>query len=216
MSVKLPNGVIISLATTYVAADTVTAVTNANGAVATTSAAHGISDGDFIEVTSGWSRLNNRIVRADSASGSSLVYEGIDSTSTTNYPAGTGIGSVRAISAWTQIAQILSLTSSGGDMQFATYSFLEQDFESQIPTQANAMSLAMEIADDASLLGYIALKAAAETRALTGLKMVMPDSSIILYNGYVSFNETPTMTKGSIMAVKCSFSLQGKPVRYAS
>ena len=216
MSVKLPNGVILALATTYAAADTVSALTNANPAVATTSAPHGITTGDFVEVTSGWSRLNNRIVRAASASGSSLAYEGIDSSSTVNYPVGTGTGSIRAITAFTQISQILDLTSSGGEMQFTNYSFLEQDFESQLPTQASPMSMSIGIADDASLAGYIALKAASESRALTGLKCTLPDGSIIVYNGYVSLNETPTMTKNSIMAVTATFSLQGRPVRFAS
>lgn len=215
MSVSLPNGVILSLATSYAAADTVSAVTNANPAVATTSAAHGIVTGQFMEVTSGWSRLNQRIVRAASASGSTLSYEGIDATSTTNYPAGTGTGSVREIAAWTQISQILDLTSSGGDMQFVTYSFLEQDFESQLPTQANPMSIAMTIADDPTLAGYVALKNVADTRVLVGLKAVLPTGSIILYNGYVSFNETPTMTKNQLMGVRATFSLQGRPVRYA-
>jgi len=216
MSVKLPNGVILALATAYAAADTVSAVTNANPAVATTSSAHGITTGNFMEVTSGWSRLNNRIVRAASASGSSVTYEGINSSSTTNYPAATGTGSVREITAWTQIAQILDLTSSGGEMQFANYSFLEQDFESQMPTQASPMSMSLSIADDASLAGYIALDAASESRALTGLKCTLPDGSVIVYNGYVSLNKTPSMTKNNIMAVSATFSLQGPPVRYAS
>ena len=34
------------------------------------------------------------------------------------------------------------------------------------------------------------------------------------YNGYVSFNETPTLTKGQVMQVTATFSLQGRPVRY--
>jgi hypothetical protein len=215
MSVKLPNGVTLALATAYAAPDTVTAVTNATTAVATTSAAHGITDGTFIEVTSGWSKLNNRIVRADTASGSVLDYEGINTTSTQNYPIGSGGGSIRAISTWTQIAQVLELTSSGGEMQFTTYSFLEQDFESQLPTQSSPMTITMSVADDASLPGYIALKNAAESRALVGLKATLPDNSLILYNGYVSFNETPSMTKNSVMACQATFSLQGRPVRYA-
>ena len=216
MAVSLPNGVTLALATTYAAADTVSAVTNANPAVATTSSSHGITTGNFLEVTSGWSRLNNRIVRAASASGTTLTYEGIDSSNTTNYPAATGTGSVREITAWTQISQILELQTSGGDMQFVTYSFLEQDFESQLPTQASPMSLTFTIADDPTLAGYIALKAVADTRTLVALKATMPSGSIIVFNGYVSFNETPTMTKGQLMGVKATFSLQGRPVRYAS
>ena len=216
MSVKLPNGVLFALATSYAAADTVTAVTNANPGVATTAAPHGIADGAFIEVTSGWSKLNNRIVRADNAVGTSITYEGIDTSNTQTYPAGSGIGSIREITNWTQVSQILECTTSGGDMQFVTYSFLEQDFESQLPTQSSPMSIEMTIADDDTLPGFIALKAVAETRNLVGLRATLPNGSLILFNGYVSFNETPTMTKGQVMGVKATFNLQGRPVRYAS
>lgn len=216
MSVKLPNGVLFALATSYAAADTVTAVTNANPGVATTAAPHGIADGAFIEVTSGWSKLNNRIVRADNAVGSSITYEGIDTSNTQTYPAGSGIGSIREITNWTQVSQILECTTSGGDMQFVTYSFLEQDFESQLPTQSSPMSIEMTIADDDTLPGFLALKAVAETRNLVGLRATLPNGSLILFNGYVSFNETPTMTKGQVMGVKATFNLQGRPVRYAS
>jgi len=208
--------VLFALATSYAAADTVTAVTNANPGVATTAAPHGIADGAFIEVTSGWSKLNNRIVRADNAVGSSITYEGIDTSNTQTYPAGSGIGSIREITNWTQVSQILECTTSGGDMQFVTYSFLEQDFESQLPTQSSPMSIEMTIADDDTLPGFLALKAVAETRNLVGLRATLPNGSLILFNGYVSFNETPTMTKGQVMGVKATFNLQGRPVRYAS
>lgn len=216
MSVQLPNGVVLSLATTYGVAKAVSAVSNASPAVATTAAAHGITNGSFVEVTSGWSKLNNQIVRAAAASASTLSYEGVDTASTALYAVGGGIGSIREITAFTQISQILTLTSNGGDMQFANYSFLESDQENQLPTQSSAQSLVLEIADDATLPGYIALRAASRTRAITALKMVMPSGAVLLYNGYVSLNETPTMTKGAVMSVKATFSLQGIPVRYAA
>lgn len=215
MAVALPNGVTFALATTYGATKTVSAITNANPGVASATA-HGFSDGDYVEVTSGWSRLNNRIVRVDAPTTDAFNIEGIDTSSTLNYPSGTGAGSAREITAWTQISQIMELSTSGGEMQFTTYSFLEQDFESQLPTQSSPMTITMGIADDPSLPGYIAVKALADTRALVGLKATMPNGSVILYNGYVSFNETPTMTKNSVMVVNATFSLQGRPVRYAA
>lgn len=205
----------IALATTYGSAKTISALTNASPSVASATA-HGFSDGDYVEVTSGWSRLNNRIVRVDSPTTDAFNVEGIDTSATSLYPSGTGGGSAREITAWTQISQVLELSTSGGDMQFTTYSFLEQDFESQLPTQSSAMSMTISVADDPSLPGYIALAAAADARSLVGLKATMPNGSVILYNGYVSFNTTPSMTKGSVMACQATFSLQGKPVRYAS
>lgn len=217
MSVSLPNGVLLALATAYSSPVTMSAITNANPAVATLSDTTGRADGDYVEVTSGWSRLNQRVVRLDnvSASPETVQFEGIDTGDTESYPPGSGAGSIREITTWTQIAQILELTTSGGDQQFVTYSFLEQDFESQLPTVQSPITITMQIADDPTLAGYQALKAAAEARELTALRATLPDGSKLLYNGYVSFNETPSMTKNQLMAVTATFSLQSRPVRYA-
>lgn len=216
MAVQLPNGMQIFLATVYGTAKLVSAVTNADPAVATTAAAHLLVPGAIVEVTSGWSPLNQKIVRLSAAAAESMTYEGIDSTNVLQFPVGGGVGSVRDITTFTQVSQVLTLTSSGGDMQFATYTFLESDADNQLPSTSSAQSLTIEIADDSSLPGYQALKAAASTRELTALKMQLRNGDIILYNGYVSFNETPTITKGSVMSVKATFSLAAQPVRYSA
>lgn len=145
-----------------------------------------------------------------------MTLEGFDTSSTTLFSAGGGTGSVRKVSTWTPITQVLTCTSSGGDPQYTNYSFMDQDFETQIPSGTSAQSLAMEIADDPALAHHTALKAAATTRALTGLRGVLPSTSLLLYSSIVAFDETPSMTKGQLMAVKAGFALQGKPVRYAS
>lgn len=215
MSVSLPNGVTLALATTYGTAKTVTALTNYDPAQATSNA-HGLSDGDIIEVTSGWAKLNQRVVRLDNPATNTFDLEGIDTSSTTSYPAGTGTGSVRKITAFTQITQVLDVTTAGGEMQFTTYSFLEQDFETQLPTQSSPQTITINVADDPTLNGYVALKEAAEARDIRCLKVTFPNGAILLYNGYVSFNETPSMTKNEVMAVTATFSLLSRPVRYAS
>ncbi len=215
MSVSLPNGVIVSLATAYAAAKNFTSLTNANPGVAT-SPAHGLTNGALIEVKSGWQGINERIMRVADAAAGAFALEGVNTSSLVRYPAGTGAGSVREITAFTQITQVLETSSSGGEMQFANYSFLENDFEAQIPTQASAQSMTFTIADDPTLAGYKALQAAAETRDVCALRIMFPKGSMILYNGYVSFNETPTMTKGEVMGVQATFSLLSRPVRYAA
>ena len=74
----------------------------------------------------------------------------------------------------------------------------------------------MSIGDDPSLPGYIALKTIARSRAATALKATFPNGSIIMYNGIFALDETPSMTKGNVMAVNAGVALQGRPVRYAS
>jgi hypothetical protein len=213
MAVQLPNGVTLALATTYGSALTVSSATNASPTVLT-STAHGLANGDFVEVTSGWSRANSRIFRVSSVATNTFALEGFDTTSTTQFPSGSGVGSVRKITAFTQISQVLETTSSGGESQFATYSFLEDDYDRQLPTTTSAQSLSLSIADDQTLAGFIALRTASNSRTATALRASLPNGSVILYNGIVSMDETPSFTKNQVMAVKASFSLQGKPVRY--
>lgn len=216
MAVSLPNGATVAVASAYGSAVTISAITNANPAVAT-STAHGLLEGDIIEVTSGWSKLNSKVVRVGTvADANTFQLEGINSTSTAAYPAGSGTGSAREITGFQQITQVLESSSAGGEQQFATYSFLEQDFESQIPTVKSAMSLTMRIADDATLPHYPVLEVANDDREPRGLRVSLPSGSKIFYNTYVSLNKTPTLTKNEVMGLALSFALLNEPVRYTS
>lgn len=214
MAVSLPNGVTVSLATAYAAALTVTAASNASEAVLTVT--NTLANGDYFEFVSGWSRANNRIFRAKSVSGSSIVAEGLDTQSTTLFPSGSGVGTIRKINTFTQITQVMDWTSSGGDPQYQTYSFLEQDFDTQIPTTTSAQSVAFTLADDPSLPGYLAVRGVAITRVATAVRMDFPSGSKLLYNGIFALDETPTMGKGNLMTVRGGIALQNRPVRYAT
>lgn len=214
MAIYLPNGATISVATTYGTAATVSALTNATEGVATLSASHGVIVGDILEVTSGWSKLSGRIVRAKTVATNDVTLEGVNTSSTDNYPSGSGIGTVREITAWTQISQILEAELSGGEQQFRSYSFLEDDTERQIPTAKGAQQLKLKLGDDSALSWYAALVAADEARTPRAIRVNYPNGAVIYYNGYVSFNNSPTTAKNEIAACECTFSLISKPTRY--
>lgn len=215
MAVSLPNGVVLALATAYASSQVVSAVSSASEAVATATS-HTLANGDLVEFTSGWSKANGRIFRVKGVATNTFTFEGLDTSSANLFPAGSGAGSVRKITGWTQISQVLESTSQGGEQQFANYSFLENDFQSQIPTETSAQSISVSIADDPALPGYQALRAANGTKVAVGLRATLPSGSMILYNAYVGFDETPSMTKGQVMACKASFSLVNRPVRYTA
>lgn len=214
MAVSLPNGITLAIATAYAANLTVTAATNASETVLTVT--NTLANGDYVEFISGWSRANNRIFRLKAVSGTNVTLEGLDTTTTAQFPSGSGVGTIRKINTWTQISQISGLTSSGGEPQYTTYSFLEQDFDTQIPTTTSAQTLAMEIADDPTLPGFQALRTVAISRAQTALRATLPAGGFILYNGIWALDETPTLTKGNLMTCKAGCALQGRPVRYAT
>lgn len=215
MSVKLPNGSVVSIASTYAAAKTVTVATNASECVMT-SAAHGYANGDILEVTSGWSRLSGRLARIKSVATDTFVLESIDTTDTTKFPAGSGIGTVRKITAWTQLTQVMEFAKQGGEQQFATYSFLEDDTERQIPTQKSAESFTVSLGDDQTLPWYAVLDAADQDRLQRGLKLALPSGAFIYANAFATLNRTPTMTKNEVMQLSATFSLVAPVTRYAS
>lgn len=213
MAAKLPDGATVFIASAYSVEKKITAITNATAPVVTATA-HGFANGDFVEVTSGWGDLNGRIMKISGVNTDTFKLEGYDTSDTDKFPAGGGVGSVRKINAWTQITQILSFETSGGEQQFVTYSFLEEDFERQLPSVTSARSITIGIADDPNLPGYKALKSANEKRANTGLRLNLREGSVIVYNGVASLNETPTLTKGQVMQVQATFAMQGHATRY--
>ncbi|AKJ28841.1 phage tail protein [Caldimonas brevitalea] len=214
MAVSLPNGATVSIASTYATLKNMTAITNAAQAVATLEASHGVAVSDILEVSSGWSKLNNRIVRASAVATNDVTFEGINTTSTSRYPAGSGTGSVRKITAWTQITQVLDSSTSGGEQQFTSYSFLEDDTERQIPTVKSAQSITFNVADDSTRPHYTVLVTADEDRIPRAIRVVLPTGAVLYYNAYVTFNKTPTLTKNEVMANQVTLSLVADPTRY--
>lgn len=217
MGVKLPNGSTVSIASTFGSTKTMSAISNAAEAVATLEASHGVVENDIIEIyTSGWSRLNGRVVRADSVSTNDVTLEDINTASTTSYPAGSGTGTIREVTAWTQITQVLEFNTEGGQQQFATYSFLEDDTERQLPTRKSAKSVTLSIGDDQSLAHYAVLLAADLDKVARPIRVVLPSGAVIYYNAVVSFDTTPTLTKDQVMALSVSLSLVAEPTRYSA
>lgn len=213
MSLKLPDGSTLAIESALGSAVTVSSISNANPAVASASA-HGLATGDIVKLTSGWNRLNGRVFRVTVVDVNSFSLDGVDTTSTTRYPAGSSAGTATEITGWTQISQVLEFTTTGGDQQFVTVSLLEEDFERQLPTVKSAQSITMSIGDDASLPWYAVMVAANEDRTERALRLTLPDDSVIYYNGIATLNETPTTTKGQVMALAATVSLAGKPTRY--
>lgn len=216
MAVKLPNGSLIYLASGYGASKTMSALSNANPGVATLEASHGVVLGDFMEITSGWSRLTDKIVRAGTVTTNDVQLEGIDTSSTTIYAAGSGIGSVREITGWTQLSQVLQTSSNGGEQQFLEYQFLESDAQKRIPTTKTAGGMTISVADDPSLAGFILASAANDDRLARAVKIVLPSGALILMSAYVTLNKVPTLTVNEIMACEVTLSFLAEPVRYQS
>lgn len=212
--ITLPNGAIVSLAASYAASAPITGISNAIAGVVT--ATNTLAVNDYVEITSGWARLSGKVLRVSAASGTTFTLEGYDTTNTTIYPAGGGAGSFRKILTWTQLSQILSSSSSGGEQQFLEYQLLEGDSQKRIPTVKSAAGLTFSVGDDPTLPGYQLASAANDDRLPRGVRIDLPSMAKIVYNAYISLNKTPSLTVNEIMACEVTLSLLAEPVRYVS
>ena len=215
MSAQIANALKFDLGTTIGTAKIISAITNADPGVAS-STAHSFTDGDFLIVSSGWERLDNRLVRVDDSTTDAFDMENVNTASTTNYPAGQGVGSAKEVTAFTRITEVLDVQMSGGEQQATSIQFADSEQETELATFINAQRITLTISDDATKAGYLALKAATESGAVTALKIATKTGTLLCYTGTVHLNESPTVTKNNVMSCACVFMIRGRVVRYAA
>jgi hypothetical protein len=213
---QVPTGTTFYVGSAFAAVQSVTAVSNAAEAVVTC-AGHGFAAGDIVEITSGWGRLNLRYFKVKSPTTNNFTLDGEDTTSTTLFPAGVGIGSVRKVSTFTQIQQVLTASSSGGDPKTVNFKYIESDVENSINDGFSATSYTLDLdADSIGTAGYTALKTLTSVQSNTVMRMVTRSGSQVLVPCTVALNEAVSLADGQINRVKCAFNGNNRGTRYAS
>lgn len=215
MAVKLPNGATFEHAATYAAALAFSAVSNASEAICTVVGAT-LVVGDILLVASGWTALNNRVVRVKAATATAITLEAIDTTDTTVYPAGSGAGTLKKVLTWVQIPQVTDFASAGGDQNYTDVAFLEAQQGFQIPTDKSAASMTITVADDPALPYVPVVTAADAARTIQATRMNLPGTDKIYYGVYTSFSKQPTISRNNVMTKTVSLAQQADPTRYTS
>lgn len=216
MAVTLTTGTLVAIASTYGSSSNMTAITNASEAVATLAGGHGVVVGDYLEVTSGWDRLDKRIVRVKTVATNDVTFESINTSSTTTYPAGTGTGSIRRITAWTNLSQIQSISSSGGDLQFADITSIADTVQKQIPTIRGAVNVAITYFDDETLSWVSAVNTADAARSPYAVRFTFPNSAKTVANAYWAKNTTPAINANQALTNQIGLTYAAEPVRYST
>lgn len=216
MSVTLATGTAFAIASTYGVSKNMTAITNGANAVATLESSHGVIVGDFIEITSGWDLLSGRIARVSAVATNDVTLESINTTDTSRYPAATGAGTVRRITAWTSLSQISPQFSvSGGDQNFADTTFISNLIRQQIPTDRNPIVITLPYFFDLTLPWVPTVRAAADASAPNGFRMVFRNGTRIVANAYWSLREVPTV-EDSTLRGQIDLSFTGLATPYAT
>lgn len=216
MAITTSDGTLVSIASTYGVAKTMSAISNANPAVATLEASHNVGVGDFIEITSGWSLLSGKVCRVSAVSVNDVTLEGIDTSDTGKYPAGTGTGSVREITAWAQLSQLTrGVSMTGGDQKFVDASFLEDRVDREIPTTRSPIKGQLQAFFDQSMSWVSTVRAASDAATPKAVRMVYPNGSRTVGNAYWSMSDTPVIVD-STLRVDINLSFSAQPITYAT
>jgi len=212
MSITLAIGTTASIASTYGASKSMSAVTNANPAVATLEAAHGVIVGDIIHILSGWELLNNRVVRISAVVTNDVTLEDVNTTDTDKYPVGSSAGSVREVTAWTEITQITrNFSVSGGETNYADTSTLKNRQDQRVPVSRSPVDVQLPVFDDPAQ-SFVPIVEAADGVETAG-RFVYPSGSRTLFSAFWTVGQVATVEDFTLRnRVDVSFASQ--PIRY--
>lgn len=201
MAIIKSLGLQLAIGSTFGTSKAMSAVTNATEAVATLEATHGVIVGDIVEIlTSGWPRLARRVVRAKTIATNDVTLEGVDTTSTANYPAGEGAGTVREVTAWTSITQLRpEFTSGGGGFEQDDITMMTDVRRINRPGLAEAVTLDFTAFFDPALTWVPVVRAASQGSVLTPFRIITAGLQKIYGNAYWGLNEEPVPENNSLI-----------------
>lgn len=215
MAYSLPNGSTVDLASSYSAPVAITSITNANPAVVNATA-HGFTEGDIVQITSGWERLTNRsfVVGTVTTDTFRLIGSQNDTTDTTLFPVGSSSGSAKTAKTFTQISQITGVEFSGGEQAFLDVQFLSSATQVNIPTVKSAITMTLTVADDPAAGFLETVQKYDQDLSVNTLRMNLVNGDSILYPAIITFSPTPNVTINELMTNTMTMSVQNQPTRY--
>lgn len=215
MAYYFPEGSRFYFSQNFAAAVTVTGATNANPAVLT-AAAHGLVDNDEFLFTSGWEDATDMVYKADQLTTSTLSPLGLDTTDTDFFPASSGVGTIQKVNGWTEVPQVLSIATSGGDPRFTPISPLARRNDINVPTGFNAASMTLTLGHDPANVNFQAMQAIARRLSPVAMKIVLGGGGSMYGYGYLSVSEIPSLNKGQVNQVNAALTMLGRPMAYAT
>ena len=212
MAYQLPNGSTFDFASGYTPFFTITAITRAANAVFT-AAGHTLTVNQIVMIKSGWWDIDGRAFKVSAVAGNTFTLLGADTTDTKRN-AGTFYGTVRGVSTWVPVPQILNLGLSGGEQQYTSFSPSRSGKEVSRPTVKSGATMTIEVADDKSLPLFATIEAASRTEEIQVQRLTLINQDTILYASLASITKTPKLQRDQLMTRTITLALQGDNTRY--
>lgn len=207
----LSNGTQVFVEGSRGATIAVTAISNAVNPVFTVADAAGLAVGDYIVIESASSTLlADKQLRIRAITGTAVTVEGIDTSSTTKFPAG-GTAEIAKVLTWFEVPCVQDVSTDGGEQQFVNFQCLSDDREQQIPTYKSAVTNTFTFAHEYTNPVYPVLRNYDETGQVVAVRLFVPKASEMrMQTGTIAFNDTPTIGVNEIETVSIAISIRGR------
>jgi hypothetical protein len=221
MAVYLPNGSKFYIGSAYAADKTFTSASNASECVLSFAADPGLAANDYVEITCGWEEIDGNVYRVKSVAGAgpyTATLEGLVTTDTAIFPSGGAAnGTVREVSTWTEITQVETPSTSGGEQQFINYQLISANRERRLPSYRSAQGLQLTFFDDPTLAWYDEVLAASnDNQNDYTFKIDLKSGAKIVTSGYWSLQKMPQMSANTPMKATIDVAIVNDTVRYAT
>ncbi|WGG51828.1 phage tail tube protein [Rugamonas sp. DEMB1] len=213
MAYNFPEGSSQQFSQTFAAAKTITALTNADPAIAT-SVAHGYTSGDELLFNIGWEDATDTVFKVTVLTADTYSIDGLDASDVNFFPAGSGVGTTQKISTWIAIPQVLTIGSSGGDPKFTDVNPLAKRNGIKIPTGFNATSVTLSLGHDASNANYKTMVKISRALKKVAFKQVLNGGAVTYGYGYMSVSEMPKLNNNQVNTVDAALALLGRSISY--
>lgn len=211
-----PAGTKYFYSNTLAASKTVTAITNASPAVAT-SVAHGYIDTDPVYFSSGWQDASSAVFEVDQLTADTFSLLGLNAIDTNIYSSGTGGGTTQKISGWVEIPQILTASTSGGGVKYGTISPLASRQDTKQPIGFEAIGVDLKVGYDPANATIQAMQALTRVAGKVAIKLVLPGGGRVYGYGNISCSEFPEIGgKESPLQLSVGIGFDGRAISYGA
>jgi hypothetical protein len=191
-TIRTPAGTKIYMASAAAGtAQSITGITKASPGVLTYSGADTFTNGTYAALSSmfGMTELEDALIRVANVNTAANTLE-LEDQNTSAYSTFVS-GNISPVTLDTEIVTATGFTISGGDQQFAEYTYLWDKITRKQPTTKSGMTIEVPAIWDPQDASSIAILAASDASAKRGFKVVLPDGLEILFFGYIGSSGLP-------------------------
>ena len=216
MAYFFPQGTKVFYSNTLAAPRTVTAITNASPAVAT-SVAHGLADLDPVLYNGAWADALDTVFEVDQLTLDTFSFLGLNATDTNVYPTGSGAGTVRRISGWIEIPQILTVTGNGGGIRYGNVDPLGSRQALKQPIGFDAAGLDIKIGYDPTNMVITGMQTLTRVFGKVAIRVLIPGGGRVYGFGNIACGEMPEFgSKDSPIQLSVGIGFDGRAISYGT